>query len=91
MGKLTVLQQQNQDDLYFDAERYEDWDEGQDARGDYATFIESKHIVGDGWSLSKEGQELMAGCEPTFFRLLMDGVQHSSHGWIEDGEIVQWG
>ena len=91
MGSLTLLQQENRDDLYFKEERFKDWDEGEDCRGDYATFIEARHIVGDGWELSQEGKDLMAGCEPTFFRLLMDGVQHSGHGWIEDGKIIQWG
>jgi hypothetical protein len=61
---------------------------GTDIRGDYALFIERKHFV-DGWELDTEAKNAARGL--TFFRMIENGVQQSSHGWIENDEIVQWG
>ncbi|MFA5366660.1 MAG: hypothetical protein WC333_02150 [Dehalococcoidia bacterium] len=59
-----------------------------DVRGDYALFIEKKHFIEE-WKLDNEAREAAGGI--TFFRVIRDGVQQSGHGWIENGEIVQWG
>jgi len=69
----------------------EDLSYGTDIRGDYALFIEAKHFIGNGWELDAQTKEQLRGCNPTFFRAISKGKQLQSHGWIEDGEIVQWG
>jgi len=65
-------------------------DQDFDVRGDYALFIEEKHFKDD-WELDEYTKNSLLNCEPTFFRVINDGVQTSSHGWIENGEIIQWG
>jgi len=61
---------------------------GTDIRGDEALFIEAVHI--DGWELDTEAQEAV-GNSLHFFRVLDNGEQTRSHGWIENGRIIQWG
>ena len=61
-----------------------------DVRGDYALFIEEKHFTADD-DLDEETKKQFVNCEATFFRVIDNGEQQSGHGWIEDGEIVQWG
>lgn len=62
---------------------------GDDVRGDYALFIEEKHFI-TSWDIDSEAAEA-AGSGATFFRVIQDGVEKHSHGWIEDGKVVQWG
>lgn len=78
-----------------------------DVRGDLAFFIERKHIINGNKfdneltnyinnnisSLYDAGQIQGGPDNWIFFRLIEDGKQHSSHGWIdlESLEIVQWG
>jgi hypothetical protein len=64
---------------------------GEDVRGDHALFIESKHFIDGGWKLDKEAREFTKNKSATFFRVIEDGEEQSGHGWIENGEIVQWG
>lgn len=64
---------------------------GEDVRGDNALFIEGSHINNNGWELDDEAQAFTEGKSPTFFRVIENGEQQSSHGWIEDGKIIQWG
>ena len=61
-----------------------------DVRGDYALFIEEKHFTRND-DLDEETKKQFVNCEATFFRVIDNGEQQSGHGWIEDGEIVQWG
>ena len=61
-----------------------------DVRGDYALFIEEKHFTSND-DLDEETKKQFVNCEATFFRVIDNGEQQSGHGWIEDGEIVQWG
>jgi hypothetical protein len=61
-----------------------------DVRGDYALFIEEKHFTSDD-DLDEETKNEFLNCEATFFRVIHNGEQQSGHGWIENGEIVQWG
>lgn len=61
-----------------------------DVRGDYALFIEEKHFKND-WELDEHTKNSLLNCEATFFRVIRNGEQQSSHGWIENGEIIQWG
>ena len=61
-----------------------------DVRGDYALFIEEKHFTSDD-DLDEETKNEFLNCEATFFRVIDNGEQQSGHGWIENGEIVQWG
>ena len=68
----------------------EDFSKDTDIRGDYALFIEAKNFTPRS-DLKPEAKQRMKGCQPTFFRVIVDGKQQHSHGWIEDGEIVQWG
>lgn len=64
---------------------------GIDVRGDEALFIEEKHFIDAGWELDDEAYTQLEDCSPTFFRVIKDGEEQSGHGWIEKGEIVQWG
>jgi len=61
-----------------------------DARGDYALFIEAKHFKDDS-GLDDNTKNQLLNIEATFFRVIENGEQQSGHGWIEDGEIIQWG
>ena len=61
-----------------------------DVRGDYALFIEEKHFTSED-DLDEETKKQFVNCEATFFRVIDNGEQQSGHGWIENGEIVQWG
>jgi hypothetical protein len=65
---------------------------GYDARGDYALFIDKKRMK-DSDSFNEETTDYLKNKirEATFFRLIDDGEQLRSHGWIENGKIVQWG
>ena len=67
----------------------EDLTYGEDARGDHALFIDEKHFLDNGWKLDNTAKE--AAGSLTFFRVISGGEEQSGHGWIEDGEIVQWG
>ena len=60
-----------------------------DVRGDYAFFIETKHFKRKG--LSEAVKKELTGSRWTFFRVIENGIQQSSHGYIDGGEIVQWG
>lgn len=71
------------------SELKQDLSYGIDVRGDFAYFIEAWHFNDDGWSVDKD-----AVCKepvPTFFRVLKDGIQTSSHGWIDGHKVIQWG
>lgn len=68
---------------------HEDLSYGTDKRGDNALFIEEKHFINKGWELDEEAKE--AAGSLTMFRVIKNGEEQSGHGWIEDGEIVQWG
>jgi len=57
--------------------------------GDYAYFIEEKHFKPDGWTIDNDARTKTK--EPTFFRKIINGKQTSSHGWIVDNKIIQWG
>jgi len=61
---------------------------GLDARGDYAFFIEAHRI--NGWEIDQEAKDTLS-TEATFFRVLQNNAPTSSHGWIENKKIVQWG
>lgn len=63
---------------------------GTDLRGDSALFIEQKHFNND-WELDQEAKAFTENKLLTFFRVINNGQQKSSHGWIDKGEIVQWG
>lgn len=67
----------------------EDLTIGTDCRGDHAFFIEESHFSPDG-SLDEEAKDAL-GDGLHFFRLLRDGEQAHTHGWIENGEVIQWG
>jgi hypothetical protein len=61
---------------------------GTDVRGDCALFIEEKHFTKE-WELDEEAKSEIKGL--TFFRVIRGGIQQPGHGWIDNGEIVQWG
>lgn len=63
---------------------------GTDLRGDYALFIEAKHFP-DGWSVDDQVKKFTKNNDATFFRVIHNGKQQGGHGWIENGEIIQWG
>jgi len=63
---------------------------GTDVRGDYALFIDTKHFLSD-WEVDDVVKQISINRgEATFFRVIHEGEQ-SSHGWLENGEIIQWG
>lgn len=68
----------------------EDLTFGEDIRGDHALFIEEKHFGPDD-VLDEDTKSVVAGREATFFRVIRNGEETSSHGWIEYGEVMQWG
>ena len=64
---------------------------GEDIRGDYALFIENKHFKSE-WEIdSKVKSFLKNNSDVIFFRVINDGEEKGSHGYIENGEIIQWG
>jgi hypothetical protein len=65
---------------------------GYDARGDYALFIDKKRMK-DSNSFNEETTDYLKNKirEATFFRLIDGNEQLRSHGWMENGKIVQWG
>lgn len=69
--------------------KQQDLTQGEDIRGDYALFIESKHFITE-WELDEEVQRMTKG-GPIFFRVIHKGVEQRGHGWVEDGKVVQWG
>ena len=71
------------------ATKEQDLTQGVDIRGDEAAFIEEKHFKND-WELDDEAKNAL-GSGVYFFRVVRNGEQQSGHGWIENGEIVQWG
>jgi len=71
------------------ATKEQDLTQGVDIRGDEAAFIEEKHFKND-WELDDEAKDAL-GSGVYFFRVVRNGEQQSGHGWIENGEIVQWG
>lgn len=68
----------------------EDFGKDTDIRGDFATFIEARHFTQSD-DLDEQTMKRFKGCQPTYFRVILNGKQESGHGWIEDGEIIQWG
>jgi hypothetical protein len=70
----------------------EDLTYGQDSRGDNAFFIEEFHFTDKGWGLDAETKKFLSGKNnATFFRVIRNGIEQRGHGWIEAGEIIQWG
>ena len=61
---------------------------GLDCRGDYALFVDIKHI--NGWTIDAKVKRATKG-RTVFFRVIEDGEQKHSHGWIEKDKIIQWG
>ena len=61
---------------------------GMDRMGEYALFIDAKHI--DGWKLDKHVIKVTRG-RAVFFRVITEGEQSQSHGWIEKNRVSQWG
>lgn len=66
--------------------KHGDISRGVDFRGDYALFIEEKHFKKDGWSL-----DINIGPEATFFRIIENGEEQTSHGWARGKKVEQWG
>lgn len=66
----------------------EDLTFGIDKKGEYALFIDAKHI--NGWKLDKHVIKVTRG-RAVFFRVISGGEQSQSHGWIEKNRVAQWG
>ena len=66
-----------------------DLTDGEDCRGDHAFFIDISHFDQEG-KLDDEAKAVL-GSRLTMFRIIDQGVQDHRHGWIEDGEVIQWG
>jgi len=63
-----------------------------DMRGDYAFFIDAKHFLDNGWEVDNTVKDALSrNSNPVFFRVIENGKEQSGHGWIENGEIIQWG
>ncbi len=74
----------------------QNFSQGTDVRGDYALFIENNEFK-SGWELEpsaiKKLQDMNLGTDAIFFRIIFQGVQSASHGWINPitGNVEQWG
>jgi hypothetical protein len=74
-----------------------DFSEGTDSRGDDALFIEQSNFHSSGWELKKPAsaklKKLKKGEREVFFRVIINGEETSSHGWVtvSNGKIFQWG
>ena len=76
--------------------KQKDLSNGFDSRGDTALFIEQKHFKGKGsWDLDAKVKRHLDSRKETdlFFRVIIDGEEVSSHGWISVREkcVMQWG
>lgn len=79
--------------------RREDLTFGEDMRGAVALFVDSKHLVEPGGYYLGRMDEAVAriveeqtDCESVFFRLLENGRETGSHGWVgAKGAVEQWG
>lgn len=74
----------------------EDLSRASDHRGDEAIFIEQKNFEEDGWRLKQSVAKKLNerfGDEVMFFRVIINGEETASHGWIEtkQGDVAQWG
>lgn len=68
---------------------------GEDIRYDYALFIEDKHFPSE-WEIDAKVKSFMKketdNKEHVFyFRVIHNGEQQRGHGYIQNGEIIQWG
>lgn len=61
---------------------------GTDYRGETAFFIDDKHFVKGGLDAETKAK---VGDRLVFFRTIKKGLEQRSHGWIEGGEVIQWG
>jgi hypothetical protein len=59
-----------------------------DHNGDDGFNIERSHI--HGWDVDEAVKEA-TGTHITYFRVIQDGILTGKHGWLENGEIIQWG
>lgn len=77
--------------------RKKDFQRSNDLRGDFALFIEERHFINDGWEIDNTAKKYIQlnfkNEKDIFFRVIKNGSQTNSHGWldIESGEIFQWG
>lgn len=82
--------------------RIADLSYGEDVRGDMALFIEARHFFHgprNNWppdALSELDNEAAnavrkQGGDLVFFRQLLGGIQQSTHGFVRDKWVIQWG
>ena len=61
------------------------------ANGEEALFIDAKHFPSE-WELDKEVRDFLKGkTEVIYFVIIDDDGTEGNHGYIENGEIIQWG
>ena len=65
---------------------------GLDVGGNYALFIHAKHFLSE-WEVDEQVKQFSKNRnEPTYFVVWYpDRNKQGAHGWLEDGEITQWG
>ena len=74
-----------------------DLEYGIDKTGEFALFIEERHVVGDGWQLDETTKKYIQlefkKNDMIYFRIIKRGQPQNGHGFIDNnlGEIVQWG
>lgn len=65
---------------------------GPDIRGDWAFFVERRHLLPDGLTFDNEVNRRGVGVlNPVFFRIIQNGVQQTSHGFLGQVFIPQYG
>jgi hypothetical protein len=64
---------------------------GTDLRGDYGLFIHAKHFISD-WEVDDDVKKISKNYgDALYFRVIYNGGRQGAHGWLEDGEVIQWG
>ena len=61
---------------------------GLDGRGDYALFIDARHI--QGWNIDTDAKRATKR-NVVFFRVIDNGEEQHGHGFIVNNKIVHWG
>ena len=70
----------------------EDLSYGLDAGQNHALFIYAKHFLSE-WEVDEHVKKISRNRnEPIYFVVWYpEDNEQGAHGWLEDGEIIQWG
>ena len=68
-------------------QKVRDLSRGYDVRGDRAYFIERRHFRG--WKVDERARTHEQ--DVVFFRIIENGKQTPTHGYLRDDKVIQWG